>query len=186
MARASNHSRRSRIALIGVTLASLAWLATTAVSARASVVRLNGYIVGAPAWAGAAALAEVTVRSRTVVESVDPVRGESKMLEALPPEYRSRVAALGSGFALERTKTGCGRSECSRYEPGGIEARDLLYEPPGGALRCLAQLSGNGCGSPNTCAYLPAVASGTLLAYPSCSGAEQETGSVVFNELPID
>jgi hypothetical protein len=69
-----------------------------------------------------------------VVELVDPVRGESKKLAPLTQEYRSRVIALGAGFALERTKSGCGSHECSRYESGGIEARDLLYEPPGGAL----------------------------------------------------
>jgi len=50
-----------------------------------------------------------------------------------------------------------------------------------GALRCLAELSGNSCGSPNTCPYESAVASGPLLAYPSCNGWEQQIGSVVFN-----
>jgi len=181
MVRFSKHNRGAAVGLIAALLACLAGLASATVSAQASLVRLKGNIEGAPTWSGSSALAMVTVSKGTVVELVDPARGESKKLAALTREYRSRVTALGAGFILERTKTGCGRYECSKYEYGGIEARDLLYEPLGGALRCLAQLSGNGCASPNTCAYLPAVASGALLAYPSCSGSEQETGSVVFN-----
>lgn len=187
MVRFSKHNRGAAAGLSAALLACLAGLASAPASAHGSVVRLNGSIEGAPTWSGSSALAKVTTRTGTVVELVDPARGGSKTVAALAPlvrEERSRMMGLGAGFALERTKSGCGRNECSKYEYGGIEARDLLYEPPGGALRCVAELSGNGCGSPGTCRYLSAVASGPLLAYPSCSSAgigEQETGAVVFN-----
>lgn len=181
MARLSKHKWASPAALSAALIACLGGLASAPVSARASLVRVNGSIVGAPAWSGSSALATVTARRRTAVELIDPADGESKKLAPLTPEYRSRVMALGAGFALERTKEGCAPYGCSKYESPGIEARDLLYEPPGGTLRCLAELSGNGCGSPNTCRYESAVALGPLLAYPSCSPPEQEIGSVVFD-----
>jgi hypothetical protein len=181
MVRFSKHEPGAAAALSAALLACLAALASAPVSARASLVRLNGNIVGAPTWSGSSALAAVTARNGTAVELIDPARGESKKLVALTPEYRSRAMALGAGFTLERTKSGCDGHECSKYESAGIEAHDLLYEPPGGGLRCLAELSGNSCGSPNTCPYESAVASGPLLAYPSCNGWEQQIGSVVFN-----
>jgi hypothetical protein len=134
------------------------------------------------------------VRNGSVVESVDLASGASQRLAVLTNERASRVrvtavTALGGGFALERTKEGCGPYECGRYDQPGIEARDLLYEPPGGALRCVAELTlspAGGCGSPSTCRYESAVASGALLAYPSCGRGENElgeneTGTVVFD-----
>jgi hypothetical protein len=167
MARLSKHKRGSAAALNAALTAGLGGLASAPVSARASLVRVNGNIEGAPTWSGSSALAKVTARNGTVVEFIDPASGGSTKLAVLTHESnrsRVRAVALGAGFVLERTEYGCGRYECSKYESGGIEARDLLYEPPGGALRCLAELSGNGCGSPSTCAWETAVASGALLA----------------------
>src|SRR5258708_195997 len=183
----SKHKRGAAAALRAALIFCLGGLASAPVSARASLVRVNGDIGGAATWSSSSALAKVMTRNGTVVEFIDPASGRSTKLAALTPGYRWRVMALGDGFALERTKYGCGRYECSKYESGGIEARDLLYEPPGGALRCLAELSRNGCGSPSACAWESAVASGALLAYPSCGGEQQlgggenEAGTAVFN-----
>src|SRR5258708_28764656 len=172
----SKHKRGAAAALRAALIFCLGGLASAPVSARASLVGVNGNIEGGPTWSSSSALAKVMTRNGTVVEFIDPASGRSTKLAALTPGYRWRVMALGDGFALERTKYGCGRYECSKYESGGIEARDLLYEPPGGALRCLAELSRNGCGSPSTCAWESAVASGALLAYPSCGGEQQLGG----------
>jgi len=168
--------------LCTVLLACVAGLVTAGAPARASVVRLHGTIVGPPAWAGSSALVPVNAGKDTAVELVDPESGRSQKVAALTREYGNpRAMALGAGFAFEGTHWGCGSRECSKYEPGGLDARDLLFEPPGGALRCRAQLYGNGCASPNTCVVGSAVVSGPLLAYPSCSNGEEETGSVVFD-----
>ena len=178
----SAHRRGAAAVLCTVLLACVAGLVTAGAPARASVERLHGTIVGPPAWAGSSALVAVNAGKDTAVELVNPESGESQKVAALTPEYgKPRAMALGAGFAFEGTHWGCGSRECSKYEPGGLDARDLLFEPPGGALRCLAQLHGNGCASPSTCVVGSAVVSGALLAYPSCSNGEEETGSVLFD-----
>jgi hypothetical protein len=179
MVGSSNCKPGARAALCALLLAVLAASASAPTSASASLVRLDGNIAGAPTWSGYSALAAVIARNGIAVELIDPATGGSEKLAALTPG--SRVMTLGAGFALEQQKYGCDGRGCSKYEAPGIEARDLFYEPPGDTLRCLAQLAGNSCGSLNTCAYLSAVASGSLLAYPSCSGWENEVGSVVFD-----
>lgn len=174
----STHGRGAAAVLCTVLLACVAALGIAWTPARASVVRVPGTIVGPPAWAGSSALVAVNAGKDTAVELVDPESGEAQKVAELTSEYRKpRALALGAGFAFEGTHSGGG----SKYEPEMFEARDLLFEPPGGALRCLAQLSGTGCGSPNTCVFGLAVVSGPLLAYPSCSGGNGEAGSVVLD-----
>jgi hypothetical protein len=177
----SAHKRGAAAAMCTVLLVCVAGFITA--PARASVVRLHGTIVGSPAWAATSALVAVSAQKSTAVELIDPQSGKAQRVAALTPEYgKPRAMALGTGFAFEGTHWGCGSRECSKYEGGGLDARDLLFQPPGGALRCVAQLYGNGCATPNTCVVGSAVVSGPLLAYPGCSnGGYEETGSVLFD-----
>jgi hypothetical protein len=159
-------------------LLACAGLVAAGSSARASVVRVRGAILGSPAWAGSSALVAVNAGKDIAVELINPESGEAQKVAELTGDYRGpRALPLGGGYAFEGTHSGGG----SKYEPELFEARDLLFQPLGGALRCLAQLYGSGCGSPNTCVLGSAVVSGPLLAYPSCTGLNHETGSVLFD-----
>jgi hypothetical protein len=111
-----------------VLLACLAELVTASVPASASVVQVDGTIVGPPAWAGSSALVAVNAGKDTAVELVNPDSGESRKVAALTHAYREpRATALGAGFVFEGTHWGCGSRECTKYEPGGLDARDLLF-----------------------------------------------------------
>src|SRR5258708_14338177 len=117
----SKHKRGAAAALRASLIFCLGGLASAPVSARASLVRVNGNIEGAPTWSSSSALAKVMTRNGTLVEFIYPASGRSTNLAALTPGYRWRVMALGAGFALERTNYGCGRYACSTNESGGTE-----------------------------------------------------------------
>jgi hypothetical protein len=175
------YKRGATAALCAALLVCAAGLVAGWTPARAAIVPVHGAIVAPPAWAGSSALVAVNAGRDTAVELIDPQSGESRKVASLTSKYDNpRAMALGAGFAFEGTRWGCGSRQCSKYEPPGFETRDLLFQPPGGTPRCLAQLQG-GCASPDTCVLGSAVVSGPLLAYPSCSNPQAETGSVVFD-----
>ena len=114
----------------------------------------------------------------TAIEMIESQTGEMRQIAALKREYaEARAMALGAGYGLELIAPNYGGT---KYEPGFIGEHELLSGQPGSQLSCLARLFASGCALPRLCVFGSAVASGTLVAYPSCENGKEEAADTVL------
>lgn len=146
--------------------------------ASAAVLPVRGTVVGPPAWAGSQALSTINAGKHKAVQLIDAQTDESLAVAVLTRDYaKTRVLALGGGFVIEAISPNYGGT---KYEPPNIGEHELLFTQPASPLRCLARLFlQHGCALPNLCVFGSMVASGPLLAYPSCESGREAT--VLFN-----
>jgi hypothetical protein len=145
--------------------------------ASAAVLPVRGTVVGPPAWAGSQALITVRAGKDLAVELIEPQTGGSREVALLTSDYvKTRAFSLSGGFVIEGIAPNYGGT---KYEPPYIGEHELLFAQPASPLRCLAQLFRHDCALPKLCVFGSMVASGALLAYPSCEGGVEET--VMFN-----
>jgi hypothetical protein len=170
--------------MAAVLLAFAAVLISGRGTASASVLRLRGTTVGSPAWSGSQALVAIASGNGTAIELIEPPTGGTRQIAALPSRYaEARGMALGSDFALELIAPNYGGS---KYEPPNIGDHELLLGQAAGPWSCLARLFSTACALPRLCVFGRAVASGPLLAYPSCeNGQWEEAGDTVVFDSPL-